>query len=52
LALQINPEECEDERGKAIDFVPAVLLTLKRSTKVGLRESNYAAIVEAAWRIV
>jgi hypothetical protein len=52
LALQVNPEECEDERGKAIDFLPVVFLILRRATKVGLREPNYAAIVEAAWRII
>jgi hypothetical protein len=52
LALQVNPDQCEDERGKSIDFVPVVFPILKRATKIGLRESNYAAIVEAARRIV
>jgi hypothetical protein len=52
LALRINPEEWEDERGKAIDFVPVILVTLNFATKVGSRESNDAATVETAWRLV
>jgi hypothetical protein len=51
-ALRISPEEWEDERGKAIDFVPVVLVTLNCATKVGSRESNDAAIMETAWRII
>jgi hypothetical protein len=45
-------EECEDERGKAIDHVPVDLVILNCAAKVGFRESIDAAIMEAAWRIV
>jgi hypothetical protein len=52
LALQVLPEECEDERGNAKYLVPVDLVILNCEVEVGSRESNDAAVVEAAWRIV